>query len=189
MADVSKAMRTVPGLLLLFLLSFFQPMARGQVIPALKAPAHLNAFGTFTYADSGWNGKTIYGYTLGGNWQTAHLLGFEARGSALTFGSTEHQYSALGGARAVYHLSRFTPYAVVLGGVAHARWHGIVNGHLDTEANVGQIGAEWSVLGGVDWYAHHRLSIRVAEFSYSKIYVSPQLSPWSISSGIVYRLR
>jgi hypothetical protein len=189
MANVSKAMRTVPGLLLLFLLSFFQPMARGQVIPALKAPAHLNAFGTFTYADSGWNGKTIYGATIGGNWQSAHLLGFEVRGSALSFGSVEHQYSALGGVRAAYHVSRFTPYAVVLGGVAQARWQGEVIGGLDPHGNILKIGPEWSIVGGVDWYLHRRLTVRLGEFSYSNIYVSQTLKPWSFGGGIVYRLR
>jgi hypothetical protein len=174
---------------LAFLFQFIAPVAYGQVGPSVTTAANLSAFGDFSWGHSDWGPQAIYGYTLGGFLQSSHFIGVEIRGSALSFGGPDHQYSALGGPRVAIRLKRFTPYLVGLGGVGHARWQGEINGQLDPNANESGIGAEWSVVGGVDFYMRHHISLRLGEVSYSKIYVLQHgLTPLTYSAGITYRL-
>jgi hypothetical protein len=51
------------------------------------------------------------------------------------------------------------------------------------------IGFEWSAVGGVDLHLGHRISWRVGELSYGRIYAKTKtLTPLTASSGIVFRI-
>lgn len=145
------------------------------------------AFGNFTYGYSDWHpDSTIYGYTLGGYIQTSHLWGLETRGTLLRWGGKAAQADALFGPRATVHLRRFAPYSALLGGIGHARWQKDPTSSYDRSGS----GGEWKLIGGVDFYWTHRISIRLGEVSYAKIYVLQHgLTPTTYSAGLVFRLR
>ncbi|HEV2275814.1 MAG TPA: hypothetical protein VGR96_16705 [Acidobacteriaceae bacterium] len=153
----------------------------------------MSAFATFTDVkpDFRYYGDlAVYGISAGGIIQTRHFYGAEARGTLLRMGGMEHQESLLGGPRAALHFSHLTPYGAFLGGVGNAWWWNNPRHTGQPEPKLDEaIGPEWSLLGGVDLHFNRRLSFRLGEFSYSKIYVTNRtLTPLGASAGFVFRI-
>jgi hypothetical protein len=167
--------------------------APAQVVPTLRVPPAISAFGTFTEVkpDFRYYGDlAVYGISLGGFVQTRHVVGVEVRGSILRSGGLEHEESALAGPRFALHLARFSPYVSVLGGEANAwRWSNWpISGEPKPELHEG-LGPQWSVLGGLDVHLSHHIVLRVGELSYSKTYLKDwTMTPLTASAGFVYRL-
>lgn len=163
--------------------------ASAQVGPELRRPQDLSLFSTFTDAKPNFRylyDRAVYGFSLGGFLQTGHTIGIEARGSILRWGSDQHEESALAGPRAALHFGRISPYACVLLGAANA-WSRNLPGAVPgiNEA----VGFQWSVVGGLDVHLKHHVSLRVADLSYSKIYLSQRtLTQLTASAGFVYRI-
>jgi hypothetical protein len=169
---------------ILFLL--FTPLiGRAQVGPEMRRPLAVHLFGTYTYGSSDGGTHNNYGYSLGGFVQTSHLWGLEVRGTYLRWGSDESRFDALAGPRVAIHFARFSPYGAVLVGVGHpiARLNG-----PKSKLQSGN-GAEVKLLGGVDYYATHHLSIRLGEISFAEYYALPKgVSAIDVSAGLVYHL-
>jgi hypothetical protein len=165
------------------LLVFGPSIVCAQVSPEMRRPLSIHVFGGYTYGSSDWSTNHSSGITLGGFVQSQHLWGLEARGSYLHWGTEERRYDAVFGPRVALHLGRFSPYGTVLVGVAHPiTW---TNG-INTSFRNGN-GVEWKLLGGVDFYAGHGLSIRLGEVSYARVYALQGLSPVDFGAGLVYR--
>jgi hypothetical protein len=167
--------------------------ATGQVMPVLRVPLRLSVFGTFTdakphlhyYADG-----LTWGFTTGGIMQLPRFGGVELRGSMLRSGSYSHQESALIGPRLAMHIFHMSPYGSLLFGEGNARWQSnpprksLPPPRLDEDH-----GFQWAIVAGVDFHLRNRVSLRVGELSFSKIYTpSKTLTPFSASTGLVFRI-
>ncbi len=175
------------GRVLVVLVLLLMPLAvNAQVGPAMRSAPSLHVFGTYTYGSSDWSSNHSEGYSLGGFFQTTYLWGLETRGAYLHWGSNEFRYDALAGPRIAFHFARFSPYGAVVAGLGHpvVRKNALPASHYHSGT-----GAEWKLLGGVDFYAGHRFSIRLGEISYAEVYALPQgVTSLDFSSGVVYRL-
>jgi hypothetical protein len=161
-------------------------MARAQVVPEMRGPVTIHLLGTYTYGSSDGGAHNSYGYSLGGFVQMPHLWGLEVRGTYLRWGSDESRFDAMAGPRVAIHFARLSPYGAVLVGVGHplARLNGSKS-KLESGT-----GTEVKVLGGVDYYATHHLSIRLGEISFAEYYALPKgVSAIDISAGLVYHLQ
>jgi hypothetical protein len=160
-----------------------------QVAPSATLGS-VAVFATFTDAKPNFRylyDRAVYGFSAGGYLQTGHIVGFEARGSILRWGSDQHEESALLGARAMLHFGRFSPYACGLGGIANA-WSRNLPADVPPFI-IEKVGFQWSALGGVDIRLAHHFRLRVGELAYSKIYLSERtLAALNASAGFVYRL-
>lgn len=159
-----------------------------QVIPALRQAPDIRVFSTFTVAKPDFRylyDFAIYGVSLGGYWQTRHVVGAEVRGSILRWGSDEHEESALAGPRFALHFGHASPYVSVLFGAGNAWSRSLPPENKLTEG----LGPQWSAIGGLDVYVAHHFSFRAGEVSYSKIY-RPQktMTQLGASVGVVYRI-
>ena len=165
---------------------FLMPLlARAQVVNPGRRPLSIHVFGTYTYGSSDRGSNNSFGYSAGGFLQSSHLLGFETRGSYLRWGSAESRFDALAGARVAHHFDRFSPYGAVLLGVGHplARLNG------PKSQLVSGTGTELKLLGGVDYYATHHLSLRIGEVSFAEYYaLSNGVSAIDVSAGFVYHI-
>jgi hypothetical protein len=175
-------------LLAVALCLFGTPYASAQVAPAARA-GDTAVFATLTDAKPNfrylWD-FAVYGFSAGGFLQTRRILGVEARGSILRWGSDEHEESALVGPRAALHFGRVSPYATFLVGAGNA-WSRNLTGNPPT--NIEAVGLQWSLVGGADLRLAHHLRLRVGEISYSKIYLANKtVTPLSASAGVVYRI-
>jgi hypothetical protein len=164
-------------------------VASAQVGVALRLPPDIAIFATATDAKPNFRylyDRAVYGFSAGGYWQTRHIIGVEARGSILKWGSDQHEESALAGPRAAMHFGRVSPYACVLVGAGNAWSRNLPDKPpLIIEA----VGLQWSVLGGIDIRLAHHLRLRVGELAYSKIYLADRtLSALNASAGFVYRI-
>jgi hypothetical protein len=181
--------RLVPVLLLISAL----PSAFGQVIPSLRMPPSISVFTTFTTVKPDFNyygDLAVYGASVGGIFQTPHLFGVEVRGSFARSGGLEHQESALAGPRIQVRLKRFSPYLSLLGGAGNAWWwsNPPIKGEPTPKVIEG-LGPQWSVVGGLGVTMNRRISFRVGELSYSKIYTKDRtLTPLTGSVGVVFRI-
>ena len=167
--------------------------ARAQVVPAIRFGPHIAVFGTYNtlkpdykfYGD-----LAVYGFSVGGYWQTPHVVGVEVRGSINRWGGKEHQETALAGPRASLHLGPFSPYVAALGGEANSwRWAYWPTKTGPQPKLVENLGPSWQAIGGLDLHVRRHLSIRVAEFSYGQTYLKNwNMTPLTASAGIVYRI-
>jgi hypothetical protein len=168
--------------------------AKGQAIPAMKAPAQISGFATFTDAKPDfrhWGDEAVYGFSLGGMIQSHHIVGVELRGDLLRWGEgREHEESVSAGPRAALHLGRISPYVTVLGGYAHAwEWHDMPRKYAPKpKLDVG-LGPKWTLCGGLDYRLSHHVSIRAGELGFSRIYAtSHSLDQLNASAGIIFHL-
>jgi hypothetical protein len=162
---------------------FATALAGAQAAPSMRGPLSIHLLGTYTYGSS--DGYNSFGYSLGGFIQTPHLFGLEARGDYLRWGSAESRFDALAGPRVALHFARFSPYGAVLAGVGHplARLNG-----PKSPLQSGN-GVAVRLLGGVDYYATHHLSIRFGEISFAEYYALPKsVSGIDVSGGLVYHI-
>jgi hypothetical protein len=164
-------------------------IASAQVGPAGTPVGDTAIFATFTDAKPNFRylyDRAVYGFSAGGFVQTRRILGIEARGSLLKWGSDQHEESALVGPRAALHFRHFSPYACGLVGAGNA-WSRNLPGA--PSFIIEQVGLQWSILGGVDVRLAHHLRLRVGELAYSKIYLSGRtLTALNASAGFVYRI-
>jgi hypothetical protein len=165
--------------------------AHGQVpFPSIRLAPRTAVFGEFTDIKPNFRVNTdyaVWGFTVGGYVQTPHVLGFELRGSVTRWGGAEHQQAVLFGPRAVLHIRRFSPYVAVLGGAANTwSWRDPKNLRLWVDEKVSP---DLTILGGIDVHMSHRISLRVGEASYSRVFRSDRtLNTLGASAGLVYRL-
>ena len=167
---------------MLFLLTSL--LARGQVSPAVRGPMTIHVLGTYTYGSIN-GGTNSYGYSLGGFVQTPHLWGLEVRGAYLRWGSDESRFDALAGPRVAFRFRRFSPYGDVLIGLGHplARPNG------PKSRLISGTGSEVKLLGGVDYYSTHHLSVRLGEISFAEYYaLAKGVSAIDVSAGLVYHV-
>lgn len=167
--------------------------AHAQVVPTLRLPTRFSVFTTFTdvkphfgYYDD----RAVWGLTAGGIMQLPRLGGVEVRGSIARFGGLSHQESALIGPRVALHVFHVTPYGSLLFGEGNGWWwsNPPIKNKPKPELDEGR-GFQWSVVGGLDFHLHNRLSLRIGELSFSRLYIPGRnMTPLSASSGLVFRL-
>jgi hypothetical protein len=169
--------------------------AQAQVeIPALRTAPRIAVFSTFTDVKPNHNyvdDLAVWGFSAGGYLQTRHIIGAEVRGSITRWGSAQHEESALVGPRASLHFGNFSPYFAFLGGGGNAwQWNKVpLSSDKPPAVITEETGPQMTVLGGIDFHVKHRLSFRMGELSYSKIYMKNHtITPVSASAGIVYRV-
>jgi hypothetical protein len=169
------------------LLFIFTPLlARAQVAPEMRSPPSLHVFGNYTYGSSDWGTSHNFGYSLGAFVQTRHLWGLELRGDYLRWGSDNSRFDVVAGPRVAIHFARFSTYGAVLVGAGHPIER-VKGPKFRLESGTG---AELKLLGGVDYYATHHLSLRLGEISFSEYYALPQgVSAIDVSAGLVYHLQ
>ena len=159
-----------------------------QVVPAFRPAPDIRVFTNFTVAKPDFHyhwDYAVYGVTLGGYWQTRHVVGAELRGSILAWGSDQHQESALGGPRFALHYGKFSPYSSVLFGGGNTWSRSLPPANKLTE----DLSPELAVFGGLDVYLGHHMSIRAGEVSYGRIFRSPKnVNQLGASFGLVYRI-
>ncbi len=158
-----------------------------QVAPATTggSSGRVFAFGEFTAGRPNYGDEFILGPTIGGYIQLNQLIGVEARGSLLRWGpSSFHQETALFGPRLQLSAGRFTPFASIDAGIAHAVYPVSYTNSKLTGSN----GLAWQVVGGVDYGLNHRFKLRLGEFTFGSIDVLNGLNPKTFSSGIVMRV-
>jgi hypothetical protein len=167
--------------------------ASAQAIPVFRVPIRFSAFGTYTEVKPHWNyydDRAVMGFTVGGIMQLPRLGGLEARGSMLRFGGLSHQESALVGPRLAVHLFHLTPYGALLVGEGNSWWwSNPANRKLPPPRLLEAHGFEWSLVAGLDIHIHRRISLRVGELSYSRLYTPLRnMTPITASSGLVFRI-
>jgi hypothetical protein len=163
------------------------------VIPGLVAKPDISIYGTLPVnvtPDFGYFAPVLFGYSLGGFYQTRHLIGVEVRGSIQRRQNTQHQESALAGPRLALHFGPFSPYLSVLGGAGNGwRYLNPPTVGVHNPQPVEGTGPQWTIAGGADFHLTHHLGFRLGELSYSEIYLKHwSLSPLNLSAGIVYRI-
>ena len=164
-----------------------------QVISGLQTTSNISAYATLPVnvtPDYGYYAPVLFGYSLGGFWQSPYLIGAEVRGTIQRRLNREHQESALAGPRVAMRFGSFIPYVSVLGGAGNG-WRfrePPLKGETPPKP-VEDTGPMWTVLGGLDVHLNHHFAVRVGEISYSKIYLKDwTLGPVNVTAGIVYRL-
>jgi hypothetical protein len=167
--------------------------APAQAIPVLRLPVRFSVFGTFTDAKPHfgyYDDRAVWGGTTGGIMQLPRLGGVEVRGSLLRSGGLSHQESALIGPRVALHIFHVTPYGSLLFGEGNAWWwsnppeKNLPHPYLEEGR-----GFQWSIVSGLDIHLHERISFRIGELSYSRLYTPGRnMTPLTASSGIVIRL-
>jgi hypothetical protein len=167
--------------------------AHAQVVPMLRLPLRISAFAEFTDAKPHfgyYDDHAVWGGTAGGILQLPRFGGVEVRGSALRYGGLSHQESALIGPRVAVHIFHVTPYGSFLVGAGHGWWWSNPPGkHEPPRRLEASHGFQWALVGGVDMHLHSRLSLRIGELSYSKLYTPVRtLTPLTVSTGLVLRL-
>jgi hypothetical protein len=163
------------------------------VIPGLVARPDISVYGTLPVnvsPDFGYFAPVLFGYSLGGFYQTQHLIGVEVRGAIQRRFNTQHQESALAGPRLSMHFGPFSPYVSALGGAGNG-WR-YLNPPIVGVRNVQPVeglGPQWTIVGGTDFHLNHHLGFRLGEISYSKNYLKNwSLAPVNLTAGIVYRI-
>ena len=175
------------------LLSASAPILSAQVISGLQAKSNLSAYATLPVnvtPDYGYYAPVLFGYSLGGFWQSPYIVGAEVRGTIQRRFNNEHQESALAGPRVAMRFGQFIPYTSFLIGAGNG-WRfrePPIKGEKAPKPSEG-LGTQWTLVGGVDIHLTHHLAIRAGEISYSRLYLKNwNLSPVNITAGVVYRL-
>ncbi len=169
--------------------------ASAQVIPGLVLRSDVSVFGTlpanltpdFAPIDS----PVLFGYSLGGFYQSRHIIGAEIRGSIQRRINVQHQESALAGPRAALHFGRITPYTCFLFGAGNGwRFKESPPPGQKIPKPIEGLGPQWTLVGGADLHLTRHVAIRVGEISYSKLYLKDwDLTPLNFTAGVVWRLR
>jgi hypothetical protein len=167
--------------------------AQAQVVPVLRLPTRFSVFTTFTAAKPHfgyYDDRAVSGLTAGGIMQLPRLGGVEVRGSVLRFGGLSHHESILIGPRVALHIFHVTPYGSLLVGEGNSWWWTNPPGKNKPTPQLDEgRGFQWSVVGGLDVHLHNRLSFRVGELSFSRLYIQGRnMTPLSASSGLVFRV-
>ena len=184
--------RSLWCLLVVLVMAMTTYRAPAQVVPVLRLPIRTSAFATFTDAKPHfgyYDDLAVWGGTAGGIMQLPRFGGVEARASVVRFGGLSHQESVLVGPRVAVHMFHVTPYASLLFGEGRSWWWSSPPirdeiPHLDRAR-----GFQSSIVAGLDVHLHNRISFRVGELSFSRLYIPGRnMTPLSASSGIVFRI-
>jgi hypothetical protein len=164
-----------------------------QVMPTFRLPVRISAFTTFTAAKPHldyYDDLAVWGFTAGGIAQLPRFGGVEVRGSMLRYGGLSHQESLLAGPRVAVHILHTTPYAALLVGEGNSWWWSNPPGkHLPPRRLEESNGFQWALVGGLDVHLHNRISVRVGEVSYNRLYTPLRnLTPITASAGLVFRI-
>ncbi len=184
-----------PLLVATLLLALSAGRASAQVIPGLVFRSDLSVFGSLptnlTPDFAPFDSPVLFGYSLGGFYQSRHILGAEIRGSIQRRVNVQHQESALGGPRAALHFGRITPYTCFLFGAGNGwRFKNPPTPGEKVPKPFEGMGPQWTLVGGVDVHLSHHVAIRVGEISYSELYLKHwDLTPVNVTAGVVWRLR
>jgi hypothetical protein len=175
--------------------AFFAGGASAQVVPDLVMGSNLSIYGSlpanfqpdFAPLDS----SVLFGYSIGGFLQSAHIIGLELRGSIQRRWNAQHQESALAGPRAALHVGRVKPYTSLLFGAGNGwRFKDSPTSGEKLPRPVEGEGPQWTLAGGVDLNVSRRLAIRVGEISCSELYLKHwNLTPVNVTAGVVWRLK
>ena len=177
------------------LVAFSARVASAQVIPGLVFRSDLSAYGSlptnFSPSFAPFQSSVLFGYSIGGFYQSRHFVGAELRGSIQRRVNAQHQESALAGPRFALHFGRISPYSSFLFGAGQGwRFKNQPTPGERVPRPIPDIGPQWTLTGGVDFHVSHRLAIRVGEISYSELYLKNwDLTPVNFTAGVVWRLR
>lgn len=174
--------------------AFSSAVGSAQVIPGLVMRSDMSAYATMPFNVTPnfapYDSAVLFGYSLGGFYQTRHILGAEIRGSIQRRGNAQHQESALAGPRVAMHFGKFTPYSSFLIGAGNG-WRFAEQPPPGSKVPkpVEGLGAQWTMVGGVDVHLTRNFAIRMGEVSYTQLYLKNwNLSPVNITSGVIWRL-
>ena len=174
---------------------FSTAMGSAQVIPGLVMRSDMSAYATMPFNVTPnfapYDSAVLFGYSIGGFYQTRHIIGAEIRGSIQRRGNAQHQESALAGPRVAMHFGKFTPYSSFLIGAGNG-WRFAEQPPPGSKVPkpVEGLGAQWTLVGGVDMHVSRNLGFRLGELSYSQLYLKNwNLSPLNVTAGIIWRLR
>jgi hypothetical protein len=175
--------------------AFSTAMGSAQVIPGLVMRSDTSVYVTMPFNVTPnfapYDSNVLFGYSLGGYYQTRHILGAEIRGSIQRRGNAQHQESALAGPRAAFHFGKFTPYTSFLIGAGNG-WRFAEQPPAGTKPPkpIEGMGAQWTMVGGVDVHLTRNFALRMGEVSYTKLYLKNwNLSPVNLTGGVIWRLR
>lgn len=175
--------------------AFSAAVGSAQVIPGLVMRSDMSAYATMpinvTPNFAPYDSPVLFGYSLGGYYQSRHILGAEIRGSIQRKGNAQHQESALAGPRAAMHFGKFTPYTSFLIGAGNG-WRFAQQPPPGSKVPkpVEGMGAQWTMVGGVDVHVTRNFAIRLGEVSYSKLYLKNwDLTPVNLTAGVLWRIR
>jgi hypothetical protein len=193
-ANCATKVMSFLGLFVVVLITLSACRASAQVIPILRLPMRISAFGTFTDAKPSfhyWGDRAVWGYTLGGIVQLPRIGGVELRGSMLRHGGISHQESILAGPRFSFHILHTSPYGSFLVGEGNASWWtNPPKKSLPPPYRIEDHAFQWTVATGLDIHLRNRITFRLGELTYSKLYESTKtITPLTASSGFVIRLR
>lgn len=156
--------------------------ALGQEVGGLGfARRGLNVFAEFSAARSGQGVGTLWGGTAG-TFVQGRVLGFGLRATDVPSGATVHLFDAVGGPRFGVSLPFVRLSLDAGGGIGHS-------GYFD---RLGNYGASWGPAWQGDVGASHaftsRLTWRMLEVGYGRIYTGPGVSPLLVSTGLSLHL-
>ncbi|HEX4036884.1 MAG TPA: hypothetical protein VHX37_02400 [Acidobacteriaceae bacterium] len=172
-------MKALSGWCSLVLVSaLFAVPALGQEVGGLgTAHRGLNVFAEFSAARSGQGVGTLWGGSAGSFLQ-GRVLGFGLRATEVPSGDSIHLFDAVAGPRIAVGLPFVSVFLDTGGGVGHS-------GYYD---QYGNYGSSWGPAWQADLGASHtflpRLSWRILEVGYGRIYTGPGVSPLFVSTGL-----
>lgn len=158
-------------------LAFVSVSASAQEGGGTFGPHAINAFAEFTSARSGQGVGFLWGGSAG-TYVQRRFLGFGLRATEVPSGATVHLFDAVAGPRVAVSFPLLRAYLEAGGGMGHS-------GYYDQYGNYGSgWGAAWQADAGVSHALLPRLSWRVLEVGYGRIYTGPGVSPLFISTGL-----
>ena len=174
-----KALSIWPALFFLF--AFPATPGFPQDIGAGYGHRGLNVFGTFTAARSGQGVGYLWGGSAGSYLQ-GRFLGFGVRATDEPSNNAIHLFEAVTGPRVAVSFPFVRAYLEAGGGMGRS-------GYYDRNGNYGSSWAPaWQADAGVTHGILPRLSWRILEVGYGRIYAGPGVSPLFLSSGITLHI-
>ena len=141
----------------------------------------LNVFAEFSAARSGQGVGTLWGGSAGSFLQ-GHVLGFGLRATEVPSGDSVHVFDAVAGPRVAVGLPFVSLFLDTGGGVGHS-------GYYNRDGNFGSSwGPAWQANIGATHAFLPRLSWRILEVGYGRIYTGPGVSPLFVSTGLTLHL-
>lgn len=171
-------MKSLSGWCSLALMSaLFAVPALGQEVGGLGFGHGLNVFAEFSAARSGQGVGTLWGGSAGSYIQ-GRALGFGLRATDVPSNSAIHVFDAVAGPRVALGLPLVSLFVEAGGGVGRS-------GYYDRFGNFGDSwGPAWQANVGASHAFLQRVSWRILDVGYGRIYAGPNVSPLFISTGL-----
>ncbi len=162
----------------------FAPLLQAQASYTATRSGHIEAGAGLMYLNNDYGVKNDEGASFWGDGDISRHIGVEGEIHLGTLRSPSDvgENSYLIGPRVSLHRGRFTPYAKFMVGRGT-----IVNDFYNTSSSYWL----YALGGGVDYRFHGRFSWRVADFEMQRWhgFVPNGLTPYAISTGVMYRIR